>query len=149
MPTGRIELPTPGLQDQCSNHWAMKATTECVLRTLYDCRYLLKIGNTDLKFDFLLIIIIITLNCFNLIRVTHGLAVCGTGDQNRDYQLQTWKTCPTFLDNFREQKRNLKPEPIFCVETLPRCYSDLKVIFQELKKKMLTIWSAGILSLKF
>ena len=24
-PPGRIELPTPGLQDQCSNHWAMEA----------------------------------------------------------------------------------------------------------------------------
>ena len=27
-PPGRIELPTPGLQDQCSNHWAMEAATE-------------------------------------------------------------------------------------------------------------------------
>ena len=25
-PPGRIELPTPGLQDQCSSHWAMEAT---------------------------------------------------------------------------------------------------------------------------
>ena len=24
-PLGRIELPTPGLQDQCSNHWATEA----------------------------------------------------------------------------------------------------------------------------
>ena len=24
-PPGRIELPTPGLQDQCSNRWAMEA----------------------------------------------------------------------------------------------------------------------------
>ena len=28
MPPGRIELPTPGLQDQCSNHWAMEAPCE-------------------------------------------------------------------------------------------------------------------------
>ena len=29
LPPGRIELPTPGLQDQCSNHWAMEAMGIC------------------------------------------------------------------------------------------------------------------------
>ena len=35
-PLERFELSTPGLQDQCSNHWAKEARSSERGKTLYD-----------------------------------------------------------------------------------------------------------------
>ena len=35
-PRERFELSTPGLQDQCSNHWANEATTKMALESIND-----------------------------------------------------------------------------------------------------------------